>query len=462
MVTTPRRIKEFFLLSILVLLIATLGVVSLWIGQVYGAEAMGADGFGLNQEIATSTLTFTYTASPTVTLTPTISPTPTNTLVPSSLAEFDFEWKLVEDLDDNQRLSPGDTISVTITYHNQSDDRLTNVRLSTMSDGTWVAELHSIDPAPIESVDGTEQAQGADRASYQIEWSLGAIEARADATVTYQVRFNNQFPSDGSYHYLIDVSLTADQAEEKNEDFTVTMRLPNLAIEADASLVGSQETILSDREPNPGDTVDYEIRVSNMDAEVAAVNMVVEVTIDPILEDPTEISGDGSLDGQTLQWEFDVLAPGEEIVLTYRTRISSDASDGRTVSGDVTALCDGCNPKIEAFDWFTVVRGAEADTQGVITLEASDRITNLAIAFLICTLIYCAGLVYLVNESKGVITENKERASPLMTALRDGFLVFIVIGAILVLSLAGHVERTTIVGLIGTIAGYVLRGTLDK
>lgn len=446
MVTAPRRIKNLILSSILVILVASFFTVTLWAGKVDRVEAMGAGEVGLYRENDTSTPTVTPT--PTDSPTPTISPTPTNTLIPNSLVEFDFEWELVDDPDNNQRLSPGDSIAITITSHNLSDNALTEVRLSIVSNRTGIAGLHSIAPAPLEDGDIAESTQDTERDTYQIEWNLGEIAVGGEAPVMYQVSFDDQFLPQGSYHYQIDVSLEAVQAEPKSEGFTVTMRLPNLVV----------ETILSDRDPNPGDTVEYEIKVSNLDAQVAAENVVVQATIDSALDDPTDISENGTFDGQALQWDIEVLEPGEELVLTYRTQISSGATDGHTVTGGIIVSCDGCISFEFSTDWLKIVRGEEAGSQGVLASEASDRITNLAIAFLVCILIYCGGLVYLVNKSKGIITENEEKPSPLMSALRDGFLVFIVIGAILVLSLAGHVERTTIVGLIGTIAGYVLRG----
>jgi len=47
------------------------------------------------------------------------------------------------------------------------------------------------------------------------------------------------------------------------------------------------------------------------------------------------------------------------------------------------------------------------------------------------------------------------------TTLRDGYILTLIMGTVIILGLAGSVERSAIAGLIGTVAGYVLRGVVE-
>jgi hypothetical protein len=54
------------------------------------------------------------------------------------------------------------------------------------------------------------------------------------------------------------------------------------------------------------------------------------------------------------------------------------------------------------------------------------------------------------------------RGKEIPDAFRDSFVLAMIMGTVIILGLAGSVERSAIAGLIGTVAGYVLRAAVTK
>lgn len=93
----------------------------------------------------------------------------------------------------------------------------------------------------------------------------------------------------------------------------------------------------------PGDTFDYEITVPN-DAQCT----VTDVTVTDVVAGPSgfTITGsqpEGTIDGNSVTWTLDELAPGDEESFVITVAVPDSAQDGDTFTDEVTATgdCDG-------------------------------------------------------------------------------------------------------------------------
>lgn len=94
----------------------------------------------------------------------------------------------------------------------------------------------------------------------------------------------------------------------------------------------------------PGDTFEYEITVPNDDPTCT----VTDVTVTDEVTGPdgfaiVDASDGGTIDGDSVTWELDDLAPGDEATVTLTVETPTDAEDGETFTDEVTATgtCDG-------------------------------------------------------------------------------------------------------------------------
>lgn len=93
----------------------------------------------------------------------------------------------------------------------------------------------------------------------------------------------------------------------------------------------------------PGDTFDYDITVPN-DADCT----VTDVTVTDVVSGPAgfEIIGSqpaGTIDGNSISWTIDELAPGASETFTLTVQVPTTAQDGESFDDEVTATgtCDG-------------------------------------------------------------------------------------------------------------------------
>jgi uncharacterized repeat protein (TIGR01451 family) len=114
----------------------------------------------------------------------------------------------------------------------------------------------------------------------------------------------------------------------------------------------------------PGQEFDYTISIPNSDETCT----LTDVTVNDVVTGPdgfeiVSASDGGTIDGDTVTWNLDDIAPGETATVQLRVRVPEDAQDGEmfTDTVTVTATCDG-----EEFENDVTIDVPEVDVPGLL------------------------------------------------------------------------------------------------
>jgi uncharacterized repeat protein (TIGR01451 family) len=409
----------------------------------------------INTPTDTPTPTNTPTDTPTPTNTPTNTPTDTPTPTPTTTSTLAYgeltiektvDVQLVNDLNGNVRLDPGDTVRYSINYRSTGTIDLTNVKVIDDYDQTAIAGIAKITPGGVD-----------DRNT--ISWNIGDLPVGGSGTITYEATFNSAFPPEGTRQVENQVKIFSDQTDAVSASFSIDVMIPNLEISKSWDLIGDGD-VNANGQPDPGDTISYTITVINV-GDVDASNILIRDDYDQkLLDQPASISDGGVNEGDIIGWEFDRLDAGQEISVTYAAAVISAFPVGKsTIKNMVTVSSQGTLPitaensiEIEVAPTEVAAAPASASQSAGPTSEAISPLAQawLAFGFLLAAMV---GLIVF-----GILTY---RDKEIPNILRDGYILTLIMGTVIILGLAGSVERSAIAGLIGTVAGYVLRSAVE-
>lgn len=376
------------------------------------------------------------------------TPTPESTLVPGELTiKKDFDVQLVSDLNGNGLLDPGDTVRYSINFQNTGTIDVTNVKVIDDYDQTAIISIANI------------TLGGADN-SDTITWDIGDLPVGGSGTINYEATFKDIFPPEGTKQVKNQVIISSDQTDAASASATVDVMVPNLKISKSRELTADVNT---DGRPDPGDKIKYTITVKNID-KVNAVNIRIRDDYDQnLLDQPATISDGGVNNGDIISWDFESLDAGQERSVTYDAVVNSAFPVGKsTVKNMVTVSSQGTLPitaensiEIEvaptAVTTKTAVTGPPSQSAGPTSQALSPTAQAwLAFGFLFAAMGGLIALGFLTHSGKEI-----------PHTLRDGYILTLIMGTVIILGLAGSVERSAIAGLIGTVAGYVLRSVVE-
>lgn len=233
--------------------------------------------------------------------------------------------------------------------------------------------------------------------------------------------------------------------------------------------------------PDPGETIEYIITINNVGA-ASAFDLKIADDYDQLYFAPlTTIGSDGNDDGDIISWNIEMLAAGEEISISYNTMLIAIFPVGTTkVENTVTLTVsnEGIEPLFGS-DTFSVavpsptppppsptaaptetvstgdvgtISGTSDDI--VITSEQYVKLINYLLTLSTIGLVLLAILYYFPKEIGTGANKIKVGQSEFLVA----YIFAVVMATIVVLGIGAVIPHSTIAGLIGTIAGYLLRG----
>ncbi|MDJ0836943.1 MAG: CARDB domain-containing protein [Acidobacteriota bacterium] len=219
---------------------------------------------------------------------------------------------------DNLAPSMGDTVGLTITVTNDGPDSATGVEVKNLLSTAWPPVLVHLGDDSGGSYDTTTG-----------KWQVGALASGDTAVLTIDVRVDAQSPVSNTAQItasdLADPDSTPgnnDAAEDDQE--TITLAVPN----ADLSLAFAPFTDF----PNPGETIDVDLTVSNAGPNTATgVNTTILI---PTGLSYVSHSGNGSYSSGSGIWNAGNLNSGASKTLTLT--LSVDNGGTRTLSAEIT------------------------------------------------------------------------------------------------------------------------------
>lgn len=265
----------------------------------------------------------------------------------------------------------------------------------------------------------------------------------------------------------------------------------NDSIEAEESpltIIKSREDTLTfdadnDQQLDPGDRVKYVLAFENSGTK-EVTNVVIEDDYDESLVTISQISDEGKDDTDKITWTIDTLLPGEGGEFNYIVTLKPMLEVGNyTVSNIAKIYGDEIEPvevaikhevNIEATPVPTGTQTPSHTASPVVptpsltsvppqprTVGASlptDQPVFYVIMGTLIGILELGGLVVIAFISKQGVFAEHERSR----VVRVAIVVTMVIGAVLVMGLFGGIERGAAAGILGTIAGYLLRGIREE
>ncbi len=392
------------------------------------------------------------TLIPTYTLTPTLTQTPTPASGASLAVEKSSAGTLVDDPNNNGLIDPGDTVRNEITYRNSGTESVTGIIVVADYDQTAVDSIANI--APMDGLDDKDK----------ITWNIAELRPGETFSAAYDMKFKKSFPSRGSLTVENKFEISGENISSIITQQPVLLRIPNLKV----TKMGPDQAVIS--KLRPGDTVTYTLKIQNV-GDVEATDITAVDDYDQSLYNPPSNVGLGGVsDGGAIRWHFDRLPPATgmlptEISISYDATLKLDLSTGiNQVSNTVTVPARGMDPIFikSSFDIEVVAptptaasTNTPAPEEGISAGPTAGGLDKWQMMILAICFLALALVEVLVCGS--LIREDKKIAPP----IRDAFILSQIMAVVIILGLAGSVERSAVAGLIGTIAGYVLRAAVD-
>ncbi len=244
---------------------------------------------------------------------------------------FDKVPRLINDLNDNGVIDPGDTVQYVITYRNEGDVSASNVKIVSDYDETYVESVPNI------SDGGTDDGS-------QITWQSDTVGPGVEASLSYDVTLKSGFPS-GPTSVSNKVSITSKEQPSPTSDehsFSVTVQ-PKLviALEEVPSLI---KDLNANGAIDPGDTIRYKITYQNVHDANATDVQIVSNPDRTNIESVANISGGGADDGNQITWQLDAVGPGIEASLSYDITLNPKFPPGTTSVGNEVKITSAQQP----------------------------------------------------------------------------------------------------------------------
>lgn len=237
----------------------------------------------------------------------------------------------------------------------------------------------------------------------------------------------------------------------------------------------------NDQELDPGDRLRYKLTYGNPGTE-AVTRVTIEDDYDESLVTVSQISEGGADNGDLIQWNLDSLESGESGEKSYVTMLKPSLRPGSYQISNVAAIYgDGVerfedsilhevkveptatnvptetaipSPTLEP----TVAPGPTATAEPAVPIVGASVPTDDPVFFgimgVLIGLLEVGGLIVIGLMARYGQFEEVERSR----VVRVGLVVTMVVGAVLIMGLFGGIERGAAAGVLGTIAGYLLRG----
>ncbi len=216
----------------------------------------------------------------------------------------------------------GEEVEYTITVENLSTQAATNVKVRDV-----VPQGVTYMPT---SISGGTSRDTSDPDGTGLTWTIGSIEGGEDVTLRFSSRVNPGAQALGTITNtaeLVSLNETEEDSSNNNGSVGITAKGIDLAL----------TKIVSNAEPIEGEEVEYTITVENLSTQAATNVKVGDVVPQGVTYMPNSIEGGDSNDasdpdGTGLTWTIGSIEGGEDVTLSFRSRVNSGAQALGTIT----------------------------------------------------------------------------------------------------------------------------------
>jgi len=387
------------------------------------------------------------------------TPPPTPTPAPTLILVKEVSPDLVNDLDGDEVIDPGDTIKHIITYENIGDADATQVTLVDDYNQDYIDNIANISANGVASED-------------TITWNLGTVKARAKGSVTYEATLDISFPG-GLINVVNTATIGSDETEPVMATESTPVEGPMLTIDKKVA-AGLVNDLDLDGVIDPGDTIKYVITYGNTGGGQATEVTIVDDYDQTLIADIPSISAGGEDDEDTITWKLGTVEAGAKASASYNATLKSVFPPGSTnventaiISGDgVEPASDEATVLVEVIPTPTpaptftpaptaaptpsTLKVKETRAQGEGPLS-STQLTILLAVLLIGGLVVIGFMAYQTLTS-GEAAKDREH----IRCLIEGVILVVIFFTIIVLALHSAIEPDGIISIVSAIVGYML------
>ena len=379
--------------------------------------------------------------------------TPTATPAPTLIIVKEVSPDLVNDLDGDGVIDPGDTIKYTITYENIGGAEATKVTIVDNYDQTLIDSIAKI------------SAEGRDDED-TITWDVGTVEAKTKGSVTYEATLDISFPG-GLVNVMNTATIDSDETDPVMATESTPVKGPILTIDKKVAAVLVND-LDGDGVIDPGDTIKYIITYENIGDGQAIEVAIVDDYDQTLVADIPSISAEGVDDEDTITWNLGTVQAGAKASASYNATLKSVFPPGSTnvenkaiISSDgVESASDEATVLVEVIPTpaptFTptpapsTLKVKETKAQGEGPLN-NCQITILLAMLLIGGLVV-VGFMALKTLTSDQAAEDREH----IRCLIEGLILVVIFFTIIVLALHNAMEPDGIISIVSAIVGYML------
>jgi uncharacterized repeat protein (TIGR01451 family) len=220
---------------------------------------------------------------------------------------------------DSETISPGQTITFTITIINEGNEKAENISLEDDYNQDilpTIAEIQSSiinNTLPSDSDAEVDETDGdifpAQNDGEKITWDIGTIAQGEEIQLSYQATATDVFKDDNDI-MVNTATIFVNDSPIKQAVVELTLQIPVLTISRDlVKLDGEGEILL-------GDKVRMSIRFTNNGTANAETINIIE-TFDESIVQTVDNTGDGQQEGATIRWSLDSLETGASSEVSY-------------------------------------------------------------------------------------------------------------------------------------------------
>jgi uncharacterized repeat protein (TIGR01451 family) len=387
------------------------------------------------------------------------TPTPTPTPAPTLIIVKEVSPDLVNDLDGDEVIDPGDTIKYIITYENIGDAEATKVTIVDDYDQDYIDSIANI------------SAEGRDDED-TITWNLGTVEAGAKGSVTYEAKLDISFPG-GSIDVVNTATIDSDETEPVMATESTPVEGPILTIDKKVAAVLVKDLDL-DGVIDPGDTIKYIITYENIgDGQATEVTIVDDYDQTLVAEIPS-ISAGGVKDEDTITWNLGTVEAGAKASASYNATLKSVFPPGSTnventaiISSDgVESASDEATVLVEVIPTPTpapTLTPAPTAAPTPSTLEVKETraqgegpLNNIQITILLALLLIGGLVVVGFMAFQTLTSDQAAKDREYIRCLIEGVILVVIFFTIIVLALHNAMERDGVISIVSAIVGYML------
>ncbi|MBV7337768.1 hypothetical protein KFU94_57970 [Chloroflexi bacterium TSY] len=357
---------------------------------------------------------------------------------------------LINDLNSNGEIDPGDTVGYQITYANRGNASASNVEIATSYDSSLVRTVDHV------IGDGIEEGNG-------IRWRLAEIEPESEGLLSYQATLAKVFPA-GESNVANNVTISHEDVSVQSSEHSLRITAaPILKIDTE-SVADLIQDLNSNGKADPGDTLRYKVTYQNQGTAPASDVIIVADYAEGLVSNLANITPSTAVDdGDALKWSLsEPVAPGTETTFTYDVRLKNEMPEATTTIQHLVSLFSQEQEPVSNSTLLTIEPPSVVeDSFGRGLFAGNTNTLSILVGLLVAAALFVLTYVGAIATPKVQADDSEEAKEAYalerarVSMVREGVFLTFIIASVLILALGEGIKEDGAISILSAIVGYV-------